>query len=73
MKKRYLAFLMSIFMLLNIGCKQAETETKEETIEVQEEMIEEPKEETVVIEEPDEKDIVISAILDCTLGTYKNI
>lgn len=72
MKKRYLAFLMSIFMLLNIGCKQAETETKEETIEVQEEMIEEPIEETVVIEEPDEKDIVISAIGDCTLGTDTN-
>ncbi|MCI9234120.1 MAG: CapA family protein, partial [Bacilli bacterium] len=72
MKKRYFAFLMSIFMLLSIGSKQDETETIEETSEVQEEMIQESKEERVVIEEPEKKDIVISAIGDCTLGTDTN-
>lgn len=76
MKKRYLAFLMSVFMLLSLGAKGKENDqTVEENIEVEEEIVPDvvPIEEPI-IEVPDKeyKDIVISAIGDCTLGTDSN-
>lgn len=80
MKKRYLSFLMSLVMMASTGCSRP-IEDKENVI-VEDKVIEEvvitpePKlDKNVVIEEEEEKDIrdiVISAVGDCTLGTDTN-
>ena len=75
MKKRYLSFVMSLLMLMSAGCRVSEkvSSEQEESILVEEAIdnlaeLEEIKEEKI----PVEKDIVVSAVGDCTLGTDTN-
>lgn len=74
MKKRYLSFLMSFFMLLSLGSCKNEQEKLEENIETEEVVSDVVLEEEPLIEIPEveKKELVISAIGDCTLGTDSN-
>lgn len=85
MKKRYLSFVMSALMLFSAGCSHNEEEKAvgldeikliiEEPVEEDKEEYEEHVEDVQVIEPETEtiiRDIVISAVGDCTLGTDTN-
>lgn len=76
MKKKYISFVMSMIMLLCAGCNHGEEKKEYENVKTQledfieseeEEKIQTPKKEEIV-----KKDIIISAVGDCTLGTDTN-
>ena len=84
MKKRYLSFVLSALMLFS-GCSHNEEEKAVDLDEIKliiEEPVEEEKEEYVEHVEDEQavvleketvvRDIVISAVGDCTLGTDTN-